>query len=109
MNLKEYYKNILSESTEEEKEEKTSFKDDIIAAVRKHVKDPHVTISSAHGDNFDIMDHAISAADNIQWHMQNPDKVKDWEHDKHRRRVEWLKRTLPSEVVDDLMKKHFGS
>ena len=103
MTLKEYYKNILSENMEEKK----SFQDDIIAAVRQHVKDPHITISSAHGDNFDIMDHARSAAENIEWDMKNPDKLQGIQKDKHTRRIEWLKRTLPPDVVDTLMKKHF--
>lgn len=105
MNFKEFYHKRLLENNEEKK---SSFKDDIVAAVRKHVKDPHVTISSSHGDNFSIMDHAISAADNIEWHMQNPDKVQPWENNKHIRIIEWLKSRLPSEVVDELMKKHFG-
>lgn len=105
MNLKDYYKQKLSENAGPSK----SFQDDIIAAVRQHVKDPHITISSAHGDNFDIMDHARSAAENIEWDMKNPDRLQGIHKDKHTRRIEWLKRTLSPEVVDDLMKKHFGS
>jgi hypothetical protein len=54
------------------------------------------------------MDHAELAAKNIEFHMKNPDKVEPWEKDKHTKRISWLKSKLPSEVVDQLMKKHFG-
>lgn len=105
MTFKEFYRKRLLENKEEKK---SSFKDDIVAAVNQHVKNPHQTISSSRGDDFDIMDHAISAADNIEFHMKNPDKVQPWEKDKHTKRISWLKSRLPSEVVDQLMKKHFG-
>jgi len=104
MNLKDYYKQKLLENTDPPK----SFADDIISAVRQHVENPHTVISSERGDNFDIMDHARSAAESIEWHMKNPDKVQDWAKNKHTRRIEWLKRTIPPDVVDTLMKKHFG-
>ena len=105
MTFKEFFRKRLLENKEEKK---SSFRDDIVAAVRQHVKDPHKTISSSRGDDFDIMDHAELAAKTIEFHMKNPDKVEPWEKDKHTKRISWLKSKLPSEVVDQLMKKHFG-
>lgn len=104
MNLKDYYKQKLSESNDAPK----SFTDEVISAVRKHVKDPERTVSSERGDDFDMFDHARSVANAIEWHIRNPDKVQAWEKDKHAKRIDWLKRTLPPEVVSSLMSRHFG-
>lgn len=104
MNLKDYYKQKLSENAGPQK----SFTDEVITAIRKHVKDPEKTISSERGDDFDVFDHARSAADAIEYHLRNPDKVQSWEREKHQRRINWLKSKLPETVVTELMKKHFN-
>lgn len=87
-----------------------SFKRDIIDAIRAHVDDPHKTISSERGDEFDIMDHAGLAAEYIEDHMKNPKRheADSSEIDRHEKRIKYLKRVLPDHVVDGLMKKHFG-
>lgn len=94
----------------ENEQPKASFRGDIIDAIRAHVDDPHKTISSERGDNFDIMDHAGLAAEYIEDHMKNPKRheADSREIDRHEKRIKYLKRVLPDGVVDELMKKHFG-
>lgn len=85
-----------------------SFKRDIIDAIRAHVDDPNKTISSERGDDFDILDHAGSAAESIEDHMRRRNQAGPMEIDKHEKRIKFLKRVLPDHVVDGLLKKHFG-
>jgi len=97
----------LRENKEDKKESPASFVDSVIHAVRQHVKNPGKTISSSRGDNFDVLDHAQSAAEHIQYHMKHADKVTPHEKGKHQDRIAWLKSVLPDEVVDRLIEKHF--
>ena len=74
-----------------------SFKQDVMDAINTHVKDPDQTISSSHGDDFSIRDHAFQAVKSIENSGGN-----------HPKQIEWLKSYLPHTLVDELMKKHFG-
>lgn len=103
--------NIILETVslnESHESDRHPFINDIIDAVRKHVKNPHTTISSSHGDNFDYLDHANEAAKSIIYHMQNKDSASPIDNDRHNRRIEWLKSIIPSQVVDELISKHFN-
>jgi hypothetical protein len=101
--------NIIIENVElnENEHGEHPFITDVLAAVKKHVKNPNQTISSAHGDNFDIMDHARSAADHIEYHMRKPEAASPVDRNRHDKRVRWLKSVLPDDIVDELISKHF--
>lgn len=94
----------------ENDQSKSSFRKDIIDAIRAHVDNPHKTISSERGDDFDIMDHAGLAAEYIDSHMKDPKRheADSREIDRHEKRIKYLKRVLSDNVVNELMKKHFG-
>jgi hypothetical protein len=102
--FKDYYKELLRETSEKKEEPKTSFVEDIITAVRKHVKDPSKTVTSSRGDDFDTFDKAHLAARLVQMQIEKPH---DSEKHSHNKRIQYLKSILPDETVHGLLKKHF--
>jgi hypothetical protein len=101
--------NIILETSmlsEEEKQERKSFPNAIVAAVRKHVKNPGKTVSSSRGDNFDVLDIALHAAKKYEYYKKNPPTT-PFEKAKFQQAHETLKHHLPHDVVDDLIQSHF--
>ena len=98
---------IIENAMLSEEEKKTSFEDDVVAAVREHVKNPHTTVMSSRGDNFDKMDIAHHAAKMVSAYMKDSKERKPHEEMHFQKQIRSLKDILPDEHVAALMKKHF--
>jgi hypothetical protein len=98
---------IIENAMLSEEEKKTTFQDDVAAAVRQHVKDHDTTVMSSRGDNFTRMDIAHHAANMIASYLKNSGERKPHEELHFQKQLRSLRNILPEEHVKALLKKHF--
>lgn len=108
--------NIILEKSilTEEAQKHSPFVNDVIEAIKKHVKNPYQTVGVRHKGDFvdqidDVFDTWIPTSGYIEAHLNDP-KAKEaplWVQAGHDRRIDNLRHLLGKENADNLLKKHF--